>query len=93
LYLSGQKQYAVQKRLLTDPCMKTSLAEATHSPGIISVPDLSSAENSGMLHTIIAVPDIRDFMESRQMAEAFVIYLDSLAEAKRFLDELNASRE
>ncbi|MGQ3012093.1 MAG: hypothetical protein ACT6QS_00150 [Flavobacteriales bacterium] len=72
--------------------MKTSLEEATHSPGVISVPDPASPAN-GTLRTIEAVPDIRAFMESRQMAEAFVIYLDSLAEAQRFLDELNASAE
>lgn len=74
--------------------MKTSLAEATHSPGIISVPGDTGAGNPAPLpHTIIAVPDVHSYMEQQQLSEAFVIYLDSLEEAQRFLEELNASRE
>ncbi|MBL0910893.1 MAG: hypothetical protein IBJ09_00865 [Bacteroidia bacterium] len=74
--------------------MRTSLAEATHSPGIISIPGKTGTGNSGaVLHSIVAVPDVRSYMEQQQLSEAFIIYLDSLAEAERFLDELNASRE
>lgn len=74
--------------------MKTSLAEATHSPGIISVPGDTGAGNpAAQSHTIVAVPDVHSYMEQQQLSEAFIIYLDSLAEAERFLAELNASRE
>lgn len=74
--------------------MRTSLAEATHSPGIISVPgDTGTGDSAAIPHSIVAVPDVRSYMEQQQLSEAFIIYLDSLAEAERFLAELNASRE
>jgi len=69
--------------------MKTSAKEALQGPGIISVPDPSwTGSISCPKYLITAVPDIKKFMQENQLHEAFVIYLDTFAEATRFRDEL-----
>lgn len=65
---------------------------ASHAPGIISVPDIMT-ESVCPKRIIFAVPDARTFMEQQNIEKAWVIYFDTYEEALKFREELYAHYE
>jgi len=69
--------------------MEVTQHNASHKPGIISVPD-TTTEPASPKFIISAVPDMRTFMEEQNINTAWIIYFDTYEEALKFREELHA---